>query len=202
MGRHSLILIRCPFRRAGRLPLEKAMAVPNRIACNASVFLACSVAAGAIVEGGFDPRRRHARHSWWDTAGMRAALVVTTCTLSPAARPVAGRSGGTPWAHRPARRYERRRPGRMPLRTIVSTFRLLGGVTSPLPKWNTELYTAWLRISDAGHPRRHWEPAHCPWKSPPDVFLRMKTSRFRRCYAPVIASLRSNRRLIRSLLTP
>jgi hypothetical protein len=70
--------------------------------------------------GGFAPRGRHARHSWWDTAGMRAALVVTFCTPSRAARPVAERSGDTPWAHRPARCYERRRPEKTPLHRVVS----------------------------------------------------------------------------------
>jgi len=51
---------------------------------------------------------------------MRAALLVTLCTPSRATRPVAGRSGGTPWARRPARRYERRRPEKTPLHRIVS----------------------------------------------------------------------------------
>ena len=51
---------------------------------------------------------------------MRAALSVTLCTASRATRPVAGRSGGTPWARRPARRYERRRPDKTPLHKIVS----------------------------------------------------------------------------------
>ena len=51
---------------------------------------------------------------------MRAALLVTLCTPSRATRPVAGRSGGTPWARRPARRYERRRPEKTPLHKIIS----------------------------------------------------------------------------------
>ena len=51
---------------------------------------------------------------------MRAALLVTLCTPSRATRPVAGRSGGTPWARRPARRYERRRPEKTPLHRVVS----------------------------------------------------------------------------------
>ena len=34
---------------------------------------------------------------------MRAALLVSLCTPSRATRPIAGRSGGTPWARRPAR---------------------------------------------------------------------------------------------------
>ena len=51
---------------------------------------------------------------------MRAALLVTLCTPSRATRPVAGRSGGTPWARRPARRYERRRPDKTPLHKIAS----------------------------------------------------------------------------------
>jgi hypothetical protein len=51
---------------------------------------------------------------------MRAALLVTLCTPSRATRPVAGRSGGTPWAGRPARRYECRRPEKTPLHKIVS----------------------------------------------------------------------------------
>ena len=51
---------------------------------------------------------------------MRTALLVTLCTPSRATRPVAGRSGGTPWARRPARRYERRRPEKTPLHRIVS----------------------------------------------------------------------------------
>ena len=51
---------------------------------------------------------------------MRADLLVTLCTPSRATRPVAGRSGGTPWARRPARRYERRRPEKTPLHKIAS----------------------------------------------------------------------------------
>ena len=51
---------------------------------------------------------------------MRAALVVTICTPSPAARPVAGRSGRARRAHRAARRYERRRPEKTPLHKVVS----------------------------------------------------------------------------------
>ena len=51
---------------------------------------------------------------------MRAALLVTLCTPSRATRPVAGRSSGTPWARRPAHRYERRRPEKTPLHKIVS----------------------------------------------------------------------------------
>ena len=51
---------------------------------------------------------------------MRAALLVTLCTPSRATRPVAGRSGGTPWARRPARHYERRRPEKTPLHKIIS----------------------------------------------------------------------------------
>ena len=47
---------------------------------------------------------------------MRAALLVTLCTPSRATRPVAGRSGGTPWARRPARR----RPEKTPLHKIIS----------------------------------------------------------------------------------
>jgi hypothetical protein len=46
--------------------------------------------------------------------------LVTLCTPSRATRPVAGRSGGTPWARRPARRYERRRPEKTPLHKVVS----------------------------------------------------------------------------------
>ena len=37
-------------------------------------------------------------------------------------------------------------------------------------------------------------------KSPPDVFPRMKTSGFHGCYAPAIASLRSSRLFVHSLL--
>jgi hypothetical protein len=51
---------------------------------------------------------------------MRTALVVTFCTPSRAARPVAGPSGGTPWARRATRRYGRRRPEKTPLQAIVS----------------------------------------------------------------------------------
>jgi len=74
----------------------------------------------AIHGGGIAPRGRRARHSWWDTAGMRAALVVTFYTPSRAARIFTGRSGDTPWARRPARRYERRRPEKTPLRITSS----------------------------------------------------------------------------------
>ena len=51
---------------------------------------------------------------------MRAALVVTFCTPSRATSPVAGGSDGTPWARRPARRYERRRPEKTPLHRVIS----------------------------------------------------------------------------------
>ena len=74
----------------------------------------------AILGGSFAPQGRRARHSSWDTTGTRAALLVTLCTPSRATRPVAGRSGGTSWARRPARRYERRRPEKTPLHKIIS----------------------------------------------------------------------------------
>ena len=79
--------------------------------------LAADMAALGIA---FAPVGRRARHSWWYTAGMRAALVVTFYTPSRAARPVARRSGGTPWARRPARWYERRRPEKTLLHRVVS----------------------------------------------------------------------------------
>ena len=46
----------------------------------------------AAVGIAFAPDDRRARHSWWDTAGMRSALVVTFCMPSRADRPVARRS--------------------------------------------------------------------------------------------------------------
>jgi hypothetical protein len=47
-------------------------------------------------------------------------VVVAICTSSRAARTAAGPSVRTPWAGRPDRRYERRRPEKTPLHKIVS----------------------------------------------------------------------------------
>jgi hypothetical protein len=68
----------------------------------------------------FAPEGHRARHSWWDTAGKRALVVVRICTPSRAARPDIGPSGRTPWAGRPARRYERRRPEKTPLHKVAA----------------------------------------------------------------------------------
>ena len=47
-------------------------------------------------------------------------VVVRICTPSRAARPDIGPSDCTPWAGRPGRRYERRRPEKTPLHKIIS----------------------------------------------------------------------------------
>jgi len=65
---------------------------------------------------------------------MRAALVVAICTPSRAASPVAGRSGGTPWALRDARRYEQRRPEKTPFHKVVSE--------------NLESWLAWRKATE------------------------------------------------------
>jgi len=88
------------------------------------------------------PRPQRPAAGWWTTAAADAIVFVTPAEAEALIRNVAaagfdvredvgvagrhagrldiGSSGRTPWAGRPARRYERRRPEKTPLHKVVS----------------------------------------------------------------------------------
>ncbi len=74
-------------------------------------------------------------------------VVVRICTPSRAARPDIGPSGRTPWAGRPARRYERRCPEKTPLHRIVSE--------------NVESWLAWREAAERPVPGYVEEELRC-----------------------------------------